>query len=82
MNEFVQMFGIGIGLQIALVFVACIFLLPGLFLFARERGKKQNKKEYNKTTMYVGLGLMIVGMIIGGGLGFGLIGTSVFEIFE
>jgi hypothetical protein len=81
-KEIVKFFGISIGLQIGLVFVACLFLLPGLYLFARERGKKKRKEEYSKTTMNTGLALMVIGMIIGGGLGIGLVGTSFFEIFE
>jgi riboflavin transporter FmnP len=68
-------FGLGLGALAAHV----IFILIGMLFFIPGYMMMKNQDKKNKTaSYYVGVGLMIIGVAIMGGLGFG----TMLESFE
>lgn len=72
MNEIVTFFGIAFGLQILMIIVALAFLIPGFVMFTQEKKKRDAKKEYDETRMWISIVLMGIGMVIGLGFGFSI----------
>lgn len=69
-------FGLGTGVflaQILFILLGLAFFLPGLFLVQNSKGESQEKK----TSYYGGIALMVVGVAIMGGLGFGLLTDNI-----
>ena len=67
-------FGLGLGFGLSnMVFIVLglVFFIPGFLLFMAE--KKKSANDQDKTKMYVGIGLMVLGCILGFGMGFGFI---------
>lgn len=65
-------FGLGTGVflaQILFILLGLAFFLPGLSLVQNSKGESQEKK----TSYYSGIALMVVGVAIMGGLGFGVL---------
>jgi hypothetical protein len=64
-------FGLGLGVfaaQIIFVLLGMMFFLPGLYLLKKD----QNDKSSNGSgSYYLGVGLMLVGVVLMGGIGFG-----------
>lgn len=74
-------FGVGIGLFAAFavyLFFGLLFFIPGFVLFTQE----QKKREKNTGTLVLSYILMGVGVILMGGLGFGVLLESASDLFE
>jgi hypothetical protein len=72
-------FGLGIGLiaaQILFLILGAALFIPGYVMFTRK------ENEQNTTNKVVGVVLMAVGVIIMGGMGFGILTESLGELFD
>lgn len=73
-------FGISIGVflgQMIFVFLGMLFFIPGYILFI----KKSSDKKGNGSQI-AGIVLMVIGVVIMGGLGFGVLLDSVGDMFD
>lgn len=64
-------FGLGLGLysaQIVFVLLGLLFFLPGLYILKKN---KNDKNSNASGSYYLGVGLMLVGVVLMGGIGFG-----------
>jgi len=64
-------FGLGLGVfaaQIIFVLLGMLFFLPGLYLLKKN---KNDKNSNGSGSYYLGVGLMLVGVVLMGGIGFG-----------
>jgi len=64
-------FGLGLGVfaaQIIFVLLGMMFFLPGLYLLKKD---KNDKSSNGSGSYYLGVGLMLVGVVLMGGIGFG-----------
>lgn len=80
MNLAREGFGLSLGflLGVALyVFVGMLFFVPGYFLFMGERKKGAGASDVNKG---FGIFLMVLGVVITGGLGFGILLDSLSDM--
>jgi hypothetical protein len=67
-------FGAGLGLMAAFIvyiLFGMLFFIPGFVLFQQEKKKQDGQK--NSTLQITGIILMIIGVIIMGGIGFGTV---------
>ena len=74
-------FGISVGMFLAnmiFVFIGIAFFIPGYILFTRASSEK-NKDSGSQIT---GIILMAIGVVIMGGLGFGLLLDSAGDMFD
>jgi hypothetical protein len=72
-------FGLGIGLiaaQILFLMLGAALFIPGYVMFTRK------ENEQNTTNKVIGVVLMAVGVIIMGGMGFGILTESLGELFD
>lgn len=72
-------FGLGIGLiaaQILFLILGAALFIPGYIMFNR----KENAENTNNKV--IGVVLMVIGVIIMGGMGFGILTESLGELFE
>ena len=72
-------FGLGIGLiaaQILFLILGAALFIPGYVMFTRK------ENEQNTTNKVIGVVLMAVGVIIMGGMGFGILTESLGELFD
>lgn len=73
-------FGIGAGVmfaQILFILVGLAFFIPGFILFTKA--KKQGQK--GSSDQIGGLVLMVLGVVVMGGLGFGLLVNDIGDMF-
>ena len=73
-------FGIGIGVmaaQILFILVGLAFFIPGFILFTKA--KKQRQK--GSSDQIGGIVLMVLGVVVMGGLGFGLVLDNIGDMF-
>lgn len=73
-------FGVGLGVmaaQIVFILIGAAFFVPGFILYTKEK-KSGNK---GSSTAIVGIVLMAIGVIVMGGLGFGLLMDDVGDMF-
>lgn len=74
-------FGLSVGVFLAnmiFVFIGMAFFIPGYILFTRASSEK-NKTSSSPIT---GIVLMAIGVVIMGGLGFGLLLDSAGDMFD
>ena len=72
-------FGLGIGLiaaQIVFLILGAALFIPGYVMFINPKNKDN---QPNKVT---GIVLMVIGVIIMGGMGFGILTESLGSLFE
>lgn len=72
-------FGLGVGLiaaQILFLILGAALFIPGYVMFTRK------ENEQNTTNKVVGVVLMAVGVIIMGGMGFGILTESIGDLVE
>lgn len=72
MNTVKQGFAVGLGAMGAFVvylFIGMLFFIPGFLLFMGE----QKKQKKNTAVQITGIILMLIGVVLMGGLGFGLL---------
>jgi len=72
-------FGLGVGLiaaQILFLILGAALFIPGYVMFTRK------ENEQNTTNKVVGVVLMAVGVIIMGGMGFGILAESIGELVD
>lgn len=73
--------GLGIGLSLAniiFILIGMLFFIPGFILFTR----KSSDKNKSSSSQIGGIVLMGIGVIIMGGMGFGVLLDSVGGMFE
>ena len=73
-------FGLSLGFLLGVavyVFVGMLFFVPGYFLFMGERKKGERANTINQG---FGIFLMVLGVIITGGLGFGILLDSLSDM--
>ena len=74
-------FGISIGVflgQMIFVLLGMLFFIPGFILFTR----KSSDKNKSSSSQIGGIVLMGLGVVIMGGMGFGVLLDSVGDMFE
>jgi len=67
-----QGFGLGIGFisaQVIFIFVGILFFIPGYLLFISQ----ENKTDPTVSKQISGLVLMLLGVLLAGGIGFGFL---------
>ena len=67
-----QGFGLGIGFisaQVIFIFVGILFFIPGYLLFVSQ----ENKTDPTVSKQISGLVLMLLGVVLAGGIGFGFL---------
>jgi len=73
-------FGLGLGVmaaQIVFILVGMAFFIPGFIIYtkAKKQGQKGSSEQIS------GIVLMAVGVVIMGGLGFGLLTSDISDMF-
>ncbi len=79
-NMFKAGFATGLGVfssLIPLMFIGLLFFLPGLYLYGQEKRKPQGQR--NNMMYIIGLGLMAIGVLFVGGMGFGFLAEGVMD---
>jgi uncharacterized membrane protein YfcA len=83
MNYARSSFGFGLGFlasYMLFIFLGMLFFIPGLYLMRRERAKPVEQRD--RMMQIIGFVLMIIGAVFGLGMGFGILGDSIGDIFE
>lgn len=66
-----QGFGLGISAQVIFIFVGILFFIPGYLLFVSQ----EKKTDPTVSKQISGLVLMLLGVVLAGGIGFGLLAS-------
>ena len=78
-NLFKTGFGLGLGVmaaQIVFILFGMLFFIPGYLMY-----NKQKTTDSNSSEQIIGIVLMIIGVVIMGGLGFGLLMDDLGDMF-
>lgn len=73
-------FGAGLGIHLSsliFVFLGMLLLIPGIYLIAREN--KKEKKDRSTTNIWIGIVLMVIGVILGLGMGASFVFSTIME---